>query len=123
MQIHCYVTDHPVIDGKLMHKHVIPRISGEWETVAAYLEYSIPMKKSIIISKAKRGLPRECCTELLEDWISSNNGVKPKTWEKFMDILSEISSLAMVTKEIKQCLCQEGVLGGNIYMYIYVTGF
>ena len=120
MQIHCYVTDHPVIDGKLIHKHVIPRISAEWETVAAYLEYSIPMKKSI--SKANRGLPRECCTELLEDWISSDNGVKPKTWEKFMDVLSEISSLAMVTKQIKQCLCQEGVLGGNICMYIRSYG-
>ena len=105
--IFCYITG---INPKLLHKHVIPRVSAEWETVAAHLEYTIPMKKTI--RKANRGLPKECCTELLEDWISTDNGVKPKTWEKLIEVLSEISSLAMVTKEIKQCLQQEGVLGG-----------
>ena len=102
---------HPIKDAKLLHKYVIPRISAEWQTVAAYLEYSIATKKTI--NKANRGLPRDCCTELLEDWISSDNGVKPKTWEKLIEVLSEISSLAMVTKEIKQCLYEEGVLGGK----------
>ena len=98
-----------------MDKHVIPRISAEWETVAAYLEYTIPTKNTI--KKANRGLPRECCKALLEDWITTDNGVKPKTWEKFIEVLSEIGSLAMVTKQIKQCLYQEGVLGGNICTY------
>ena len=94
-----------------MQKYVIPRISAEWQTVAAYLEYSIATTK--LIKKTNRGLPRDCCTELLEDWITTDNGVKPKTWEKFVEVLSEISSLAMVTKQIKQCLYQEGVLGGK----------
>ena len=110
------ITGHSVSVMKLMHEHVIPRISAEWETVAAYLEYNIATKRSI--SKANRGLPRECCTALLEDWITTDNGVKPKTWEKFIEVLSEISSLAMVTKQIKRCLYQEGVLGGNNCLYI-----
>ena len=97
-----------------MHKLVIPRVSAEWETVATYLEYSIPIKNAI--RKANRGLPRECCTALLEDWITTDNGVKPKTWEKFIEVLSEIGSLAMVTKQIKQCLYQEGVLGGIFFV-------
>ena len=95
---------------KLINKHVIPRISAEWETVAAYLEYSIAIKNLII--RTNRGLPRECCTALLEDWITSDNGVKPKTWEKLIEVLNKISSLSMVTKQIKQCLYQEGVLEG-----------
>ena len=70
-----------------------------------------------LISRTNRGLPRDCCTELLEDWITTDNGVKPKTWEKLIEVLSEISSLAMVTKEIKQCLHQEGVLEGDLYTY------
>ena len=94
-----------------MDKHVIPRISAEWETVAAFLEYTISMKK--IIRKENRGLPRECCTALLKDWITTDNGVKPKTWEKFIEVLSGIGSLAMVTKQIKECLYQEAVLEGN----------
>ena len=97
-----------------MYKHVIPRISADWETVAAFLEYKVSTKKAI--SKAKRGLPTDCCTALLEDWISTDNGVTPKTWEKFVAVLSEISSLAMVTKQIKECLYKEGVLGGKFYI-------
>ena len=106
------ITGHPIANMKLLEKHVIPRVCAEWETVAAYLEYTIPMKK--MISRTNRGLPRECCTALLENWISSDNGVKPKTWEKLIEVLSEISSLAMVTKQIKQCLHQEAVLGGRL---------
>ena len=103
---------------KLLHEHVIPRICAEWETVAAYLGYSIPMKK--MISRTNRGLPRECCTVLLEDWVTTDNGVKPKTWEKLIEVLSEISSLAMVTKQIKKCLQQEGVLEGTLMIRMYV---
>ena len=113
--IFCCITGHPILNPKLIHKHVIPRISTEWETVSVYLEYSIPMKRAI--KKANRGQPRKCCTELLEDWISTDNGVKPKTWKKLIEVLSEISSLAMVAKQIEQCLYQEGVLGGNIHVY------
>ena len=94
-----------------MNKHVIPRISAEWERVCKHLEYSIAIKN--MISRTNGGLPRECCTALLEDWATTDNGVKPKTWEKLIEVLSEISSLAMVTKEIKQCLCHEGVLRGT----------
>ena len=110
--IHCYIVGDPITNTKLLHQHVIPRISAEWETVAVCLEYSIAMKN--LIKRTNRGLPRECCTALLEDWITSHNGVKPKTWQKLIEVLSEISSMAMVTRQIKQCLCQEGVLGGNL---------
>ena len=102
---------------KLVHKHVIPRISAEWETVSAYLEYSVQMKNTI--RSAHRGFPKECCAALIEDWISTSNGVKPKTWQKFIAVLSEISELALSTKQIKECLHQEGVLGGMCIPYLY----
>ena len=104
-------TGGPVIDMELVSKLVIPRISAEWEQVCKHLEYSIAIKK--MISRTNRGLPGECCTALLEDWITTDNGVKPKTWEKLIEVLSEIGSLAMVTEQIKQCLYQEGILGGT----------
>ena len=108
----CYIIDHLIKDTiKLLHKHVIPRISANWQTVAAFLEYSIADKK--LIDETYKGDPSKCCRELLEDWISSDKGVTPKTWERFVKALGEIDSLAMVTEEIKQCLHQEGVLEGN----------
>jgi len=32
---------------RLMRKHVIPRICAEWETVSAFLEYSVSVKNMI----------------------------------------------------------------------------
>ena len=106
-----YNTGHEIKNLMLMHKHVIPNISADWEVVAAFLDYNIPTIN--LIKRAHRRLPRECCTELLQDWITTDNGVKPKTYEKFIEVLSQIGSLVMVTRQIKQCLCQEGVLGGD----------
>ena len=106
-----YNAGHEIKNMALMYKHVIPNISADWEEVAAFLEYNIPTTKSI--KKANRGLPRDCRTELLKDWISTDNGVKPKTWEKFVEVFSQMRSLAMVTRQIKQSLCQEGVLQGD----------
>ena len=102
---------HALINMELVGKYVVPRISKEWESLCEHLEYSAALKN--IISRTNRGIPRDCCKALLEDWVTTDNGVKPKTWEKLIEVLSEISSLAMVTKQIKQCLYQEGVLGGN----------
>ena len=110
-----YNAGHEIKNMALMHKHVIPNISADWEEVAAFLEYNIPTTR--LIKKANRGLPRDCCTELLKDWISTDNGVKPKTWEKFVEVLSQMRSLAMVTRQIKQSLCQEGVLQGDLYCH------
>ena len=93
---------------KLVNKYIVPRISKEWEIVCEHLEYSTAIKN--IISRTNGGSPRQCCTALLEDWVTSDNGVKPKTWKKLIEVLSEITSLTMVTKQIKQCLHQEGIL-------------
>ena len=117
LMLYCYIIGHPIKDTVLLYKHVIPRISANWQTVAAFLEYSITDKN--LIKETHRGDPTKCCIELLEDWITSNKGVTPKTWERFVEVLGEIHSLAMVTKEIKQCLYQEGVLEGNYYAYVY----
>ena len=112
-----FYTIYSDIDMKLVHKHVIPRISAEWETVSAYLEYSVQIKNSI--RAAHRGFPKECCAALIEDWIGSDNGVKPKTWKTLIEVLSEISELTLSTKQIKECLYQAGVLGGT-YVHLYV---
>ena len=96
---------------ELVHKHVIPKISEEWETVCDHLEYSLAIKN--IISRTNNESSTECCTALLKDWVTSDNGVKPKTWEKLIEVLNEISSLAVVTKQIKQYLYKEGVIAGK----------
>ena len=59
--------------------------------------------------------PWECCTELLEDWVTTDNGVKPKTLNNLINILSEIEVLQPVIEDIKQSLKSEGVTLFGMY--------
>ena len=104
---------HTLVDMELVSKYIVPHVSEQWETLCEHLQYSTAVKN--IISRTSEGSHDKCCTALLRDWVTSDNGMKPKTWEKLIEVLSEISSLAMVTKEIKQCLYQEGVIGGKTH--------
>ena len=87
---------------------VVPRVSAYWDTIAAYLEYPIPKTKEI--DRHCRGDPRECCKMLLEDWFGSDIGVTPKTWQRLVQVLSEISDIAASTVQIKKLLLEEGMI-------------
>ena len=66
-----------------------------------------------------RGDPKQCCTALIEDWISTDNGVKPKTWNKLIEVLSEIDELALATKQIKEALQGEGVPMNGTFLLLW----
>ena len=70
-------------------------------------------------------LPRECCRALLEDWVTTDNGVKPKTWRNLIEVLSEMEELEPVIEEIKQGLMSEGVTFNGmcvVYVCTYSAG-
>ena len=94
--------------SKLIAAIVLPRVSAYWDTIAAFLEYPIPKTREI--DRHCRGDPKECCKMLLEDWFTSENGVKPKTWDKLVKVLSEISDIAASTLQIKRLLHEERVI-------------
>ena len=74
-----------------INKIVIPQIKAEWEDVAYALRYKIPEVNGI---KAKYSdNPKRCCQELFIDWLSTNNGIGPKTWSTLLDKLGEIKEL------------------------------
>ena len=77
------------------------------------------IKHCIIVVHYNR-TPRECCKALLEDWVTTDNGVKPKTWEKLIEVLSEIEELEPLIEDIKQCLMSEGVSFDGMYVCLYV---
>ena len=59
--------------------------------------------------------PKEFCTALLEDWATTDNGAKPKSWRNLLDILSEIEELEEVVDEIEACLISEGAVLDGTY--------
>ena len=92
---------------RLLHEVVIPRIAADWSIVADYLEYEIEYKR--IIKKKCHDDPVECCVELLEDWLSSNRGVSPKSWSRLIEALRGIRSLTATTEKIINDLEKAGV--------------
>ena len=93
---------------KWMYKIVIPKISHCWGKVASFLNYPISKKKEIY--EKYKGDPEKCCTELLENWIESDHGAKPKTWTILVSVLKDINELKAASSEIEEELSKQGLL-------------
>ena len=93
---------------RLLHEIVVPRIAAHWSKVADYLEFELEDKK--LIREKCNNIPEECCVEVLEDWLSSDKGVTPKSWSRLIKVLKEIKGLAGTTDKIVQDLAKAGVV-------------
>ena len=93
---------------KWMHKLVIPKIYYCWKTVADLLDYPTEKKKEI--DERQHGDPSKCCAELMEDWLTSDRGVAPKTWHKLVSVLKEFGDLCSIADRIEQRLKRKGLL-------------
>ena len=93
---------------RLLHEIVVPRIAAKWSMVADYLKYELEYKQ--LIRQNCRDNAKWCCVELLEDWLTSNRGVFPKSWSKLIEVLREIKSLKATTEKIVEDLATAGVI-------------
>ena len=93
---------------RLLHEIVVPRIAAKWDVVAIYLGYEMEYK--LLIKERCHHDPERCCLELLEDWLSSNRGVSPKSWSKLIEVLRGIRSLKATTEKIVEDLTIAGVI-------------
>jgi len=96
---------------KMLHKVVIPLIAADWSLVADALEYKLEYKR--IIKEQGHHDPIECCTALLEDWLTTERGISTKTWSGLLSVLKEMKSLTAMTEKIIDGLTKEGILQGN----------
>ena len=81
---------------------VIPEVFQKWNTVAYALDYDSSTILAIGYKHNKK--PKKCCEELFMDWLSTNNGSKPKTWQTLLHKLEEIKELYSVTGGIRKKL-------------------
>ena len=93
---------------RLLHEIVILRIAANWSIVADYLEYELEYKQ--LIKERFHDDPLKCCVELLEDWLSSNRGISPKSWSTLIKALKGIKSLTATTEKIAKDLAKAGVV-------------
>lgn len=92
---------------RLLHEIVVPRIAADWSMIADYLGYEVEYKR--VIKERCQNEPVRCCVELLEDWLSSDRGVSPKSWSTLIKALRGIKSLTATTEKIINDLKKFGV--------------
>lgn len=86
-----------------LNKIVVSEVAAEWEDIAYALQYEIPTVRLI---RSNHKDSRKCCKELFEDWLETNNGAEPKTWQTLLNTLKEIKELHVVTESIIEKLIQ-----------------
>ena len=86
-------------DMRNLIKIVIPRIEADWEDLAYLLEFDMNTVKNIregCCDNKKR------CKKLLVVWLSSSQGVAPKTWSKLLERIKEVDSSERASDDIEK---------------------
>ena len=82
-----------------LERNVVPQIMTHWKDVAHHLlHYNVSKIKAIEESCASD--LKRCCLELFKDWLTTENGVGPKTWETLLTQLKEVEELTDKVEEI-----------------------
>ena len=79
-------------------KIVIPKIKAEWEDFAYSMGYDAGTVDAI--EEECNGKLDKCCKKLFKDWLTTNNGCTPKTWQKVIERIKAVENLAAATENI-----------------------
>ena len=82
---------------------VVPKTAAHWDTLAYCLGFGIPRVETI--GKRNPNDPEGSCKEVFIHWLSSDEGISPKTWEVLLKTLRKMKLTAVteqIEKELKQ---------------------
>ena len=103
-----HAATHDLLDTKPEMWHiisiVIPEIKAKWEYVAFSMQYSI-----LAVDAFKKD-SSDCggsCFNLFKDWLSTSQGVTPKTWRTLLNRVKDVDDLQFVVKDIEQKIIKE----------------
>ena len=72
--------------------------------MAYFLEFEVPRVE--IIREQCPNDPEESCTKVFLHWLTSDEGISPKTWGVLLKALKDIKKLRAVTEQIEKELTQ-----------------
>ena len=82
---------------------VIPNIMTEWETLAYCMRYKPSDVKGF---RADSKDLKQCCKELFINWIATDHGPKPKTYQTLLNHIKKVKNLVAALDTIKEELIQ-----------------
>ena len=80
-------------------KIIIPKIKAEWESLAYCMRYT--MQEVKVFRKDSQD-SSECCRCLLENWISTDRGPKPKTYQTLLNHIKKIDNLKLTAATVEK---------------------
>ena len=95
-----------LLDMKIMYRHVVSKLSSNWTSVGDYLGYSVSERNGFRCANNNKSL-----AALLENWISTSNGRKPKTWSTFFEVLNELDQDLSMSVGREICASIQAELG------------
>ena len=87
---------------------------ARWKHLAYCMNYSIVEVNAF--KENFHGDSQKCCQELLKDWLSTNHGPTPKTYQTLLNHIKKIDDLAAVSEEI-----EEKLIKGKEFVIIVAT--
>ena len=83
---------------------VVPEVNASWRNLA----YSMGHKPRDIDSIESNGKDVEDrCTKLFEDWLKTDHGDTPRTWQKLLEKIERVSNLYAAAERIKKKLLEQ----------------
>ena len=82
---------------------VIPEIQERWKNVA-YIVLHCDIETVEAIQKKHQNDIEECSQELFKIWLTTAQGVKPKTWSTLIEKLKKVKGLTSATEVIENKL-------------------
>ena len=95
---------------------VIQKIMAEWEAVAFCMRYE---PNDVEGFRADSQDLKQCCKKLFLNWITTDHGPKPKTYQTLLNHFKKVKDLAAVLDTIKEELIQ----GRNKQFYAHFDTF
>ena len=87
-----------------MVKIVIPKVKSHWVELAYSMGYDIYDVEGFEIGCSSLAMQ---CRELFEDWLSTDNGCTPKTWQTLFHRIEQVDELSAAAEEIKRRLIEQ----------------
>ena len=92
---------------------VAPKIMDKWERLAYTMRYEPGEVKAF---KKDTHDPIECCMELFSNWLTTDHGPTPKTYQTLLNHIKKVKDLAAASEAIKKELIK-----GRDEQYSYVA--
>ena len=81
-------------------KIVVPKVMAKWRMLAFCMKYKIHEVNAF--ERGSHGDLHKCCETFFENWLATDHGPTPKTYQTLLSHIKEVDNLTAVSEEIEK---------------------